>query len=63
MVDQALSCSVLGTPDMVAEGVGRLIAQFSPDEIIFNGPIHDHTARLRSFEIAAGIMQSILTGQ
>jgi luciferase family oxidoreductase group 1 len=63
MVDQALSCSVLGTPDMVSEGVGRLIAQFSPDEIIFNGPIHDHTARLRSFEIAAGIMQSILTDQ
>lgn len=61
MVDQALSCSVLGTPDMVVEGLEQLITQYSPDEIIFNGPIHDHTARLRSFEIAAGAMQSILT--
>ena len=63
MVDQALSCSVLGTPDMVAEGVRRLIARYAPDEIIFNGPIHDHTARLRSFEIAAGAMQSIAASQ
>jgi alkanesulfonate monooxygenase SsuD/methylene tetrahydromethanopterin reductase-like flavin-dependent oxidoreductase (luciferase family) len=60
MVDQALSCSVVGTPDMVAQAIEQLIAQYAPDEIIFNGPIHDHTARLRSFEIAAEAMQSIL---
>lgn len=59
MVNKALSCSVLGTPDMVADGVGRLIAQYAPDEILFNGPIHDHTARLRSFEIAADVMPSV----
>ncbi len=59
MVDQALSCSVVGTPDMVVEGIEQLMAQYAPDEIIFNGPIHDHTARLRSFEIAASAMQSI----
>ncbi len=63
MVDQALSCSVLGTPEMVAEGLKQLIAQYSPDEIIFNGPIHDHIARLRSFEIAAGAMQSVSASQ
>lgn len=60
MVDQALSCSVVGTPDMVARGIEQLIAQHAPDEIIFNGPIHDHSARLRSFEIAAAAMMSVL---
>jgi len=59
MVDQALSCAVMGTPDNVAMEVSQLIARYSPEEIIFNGPIHDHAARLRSFEIAAEVMQSI----
>ncbi|MBV1904067.1 MAG: LLM class flavin-dependent oxidoreductase [Marinosulfonomonas sp.] len=59
MVDEALSCSVMGTPDMVVEGIEKLIAKYTPDEIIFNAAIHDHTARLRSFAIAAGAMQSI----
>lgn len=29
------------------------------DELMFNGPIVDHQARLRSFEIAAELMQSL----
>ena len=59
MVNQALSCSVQGTADMVSQGVEQLIARYAPDEIIFNGQIHDHAARLRSFEIAAAVMQSL----
>lgn len=61
MVDEALSCSVSGTPDMIAKGIERLIAKYTPDEIIFNAAIHDHTARMRSFEIAAGAMQALKT--
>lgn len=59
MVDEALSCSVMGTPDMVAKGIEGLIAKYAPDEIIFNAAIHDHTARMRSFEIAADAMQAL----
>lgn len=59
MVDEALSCSVMGTPDMVAKGIEGLIAKYTPDEIIFNAAIHDHAARMRSFEIAAGAMQTL----
>ena len=59
MVNQALSCSVKGTATEVAEGMRKLIDWLAPDEVIFNGPIHDHAARLRSFEIAAEVMQGL----
>ena len=36
-----------------------LLAETRADELMFNGPIVDHQARLRSFEIAAGLMQSL----
>lgn len=62
MVDQAMSCSVLGTPDKVGREMEALLAKYAPDEVIFNAPIHDHTARLRSLEIAADVMRS-LTGR
>ena len=59
MVEQALSVSVEGTPSSVRTGLQTLIARTQPDEIIFNGQIYDHAARLRSFEIAAEVMQSL----
>ena len=30
-----------------------------PDELMFNGPIVDHQARLRSFEIGAELMRGL----
>jgi len=32
---------------------------YEPDEVILNGQIHDHDARLKSFEIVADIMRSL----
>jgi len=58
-VEQALACSALGTPDSVRRRLAQLLSRYEPDEVIFNGQIHDHDARLRSFEIAAGIMRSL----
>jgi luciferase family oxidoreductase group 1 len=55
MVGQSLSCSVVGTPDMVARGLKALIADTAADELMTTGQIYDHTARLRSFEIAAEV--------
>ena len=40
-----------------------MIAQHRPDELILTGQIHDHAARLRSFEIAADVMQDMRVGQ
>ncbi|TMV12932.1 LLM class flavin-dependent oxidoreductase [Arenibacterium halophilum] len=63
MVDQALSVSVSGPVDSVHRGITELIDRYAPDEIIFNGQIHDHAARLRSFEIAAEAMGRIAEPQ
>lgn len=61
MVNQAMRISVEGDTEMVASGLQTLIDRLAPDEIIFNGAIHDQSARLRAFEIAAEAMQRINT--
>jgi luciferase family oxidoreductase group 1 len=59
MVDRALACSAHGSPDTVRGQLVKFISRYQPDEVILNGHIHDHDARLRSFEIAADIMKSL----
>jgi luciferase family oxidoreductase group 1 len=63
MLDQALACSAHGAAGTVRDRIIEFIAGYRPDEIIFNGQIYDHTARLKSFEIAAEIMQSLGTAR
>lgn len=57
-VDQALSVSVLGDPAQVREGVHALIERYHPDELIFTANIYEHSARLRSFELAMQALSS-----
>ena len=52
-VEQALAYSVVGTLDVVQEGLKAIIADTSADELMLTAQIYDHAARLRSFEIAA----------
>lgn len=59
MVDQALRVTAVGDAAQVREQLAALIDQHQPDEVILTGQIHDHEARLRSFEIAAEAMQSL----
>ena len=56
MVNQALVCSVHGSPETVHSGLQNFIARYQPDEVMLNGNIFDHKARLHSFEIAADVM-------
>lgn len=58
MVDEALRISAVGTGAEVRQQLDDLIARYRPDEVILTGQIHDHQARLRSFEIAADVMQA-----
>ena len=46
-------CAAVGSPETVARRFRELLEQTHADEIIATGQIYDHTARLRSFEIAA----------
>ncbi|WP_172293362.1 LLM class flavin-dependent oxidoreductase [Pseudoruegeria sp. HB172150] len=57
MVDEALRISAVGAPNTVKAGLQWLIREFEPDEVILTGQIHDHTARLHSFEIAADALR------
>jgi luciferase family oxidoreductase group 1 len=58
-VAQALAFSAVGAPATVRERLRAMIAAHRPDELIVTGMIHDHAARVRSFEIAAGILAEL----
>jgi alkanesulfonate monooxygenase SsuD/methylene tetrahydromethanopterin reductase-like flavin-dependent oxidoreductase (luciferase family) len=58
-VGAALACSAVGTPVSVRRALAELIARHVPDEVILTGQIHDHAARLHSFEIAAEVMADL----
>ncbi len=53
MLDQALSCSVVGTPEMIRSGLAAFAARTRADELMVTAQIFDHGARLRSYEITA----------
>jgi luciferase family oxidoreductase group 1 len=48
-----LSRSYVGSPETVRAGLDGLIAETEPDELIVAAAIHDHAARLRSYELLA----------
>ncbi|QFT59827.1 Limonene 1,2-monooxygenase [Sulfitobacter sp. THAF37] len=58
-VDQALRVTAVGSRETVRDQLDALRAEYRPDEMILTGQIHDHAARLRSFEIAAEVMQGL----
>jgi luciferase family oxidoreductase group 1 len=53
LLNQALSCAVIGSPQTVREGLAAFIRRTGADELIVTSSIFDHAARLRSFEIVA----------
>ena len=57
-VAQALACAVVGSRDTVRRGIADFIQRHRPDELMLTANIFDHDKRLRSFEIAAEVMQS-----
>jgi luciferase family oxidoreductase group 1 len=54
-VEQALACAIVGSPATVKEGLRSFVAGTGADELIVTCHIHDHSARLRSFELLAGV--------
>lgn len=55
MLNHALSCAIVGSPETVKTGVEAFIRRTGADEIIVTAQIHDHAKRRRSFEILAGV--------
>ena len=54
-----LSRSYVGSPDTVREGLESVIAETMADELIVAAAIHDHSARVHSYEILAGVQQAL----
>ena len=58
LLEQVLSCSAIGAPGKVADRIKAFVEQTGADELILTSNMHDHAARLRSIEIAAGLIES-----
>ncbi|WP_438028122.1 LLM class flavin-dependent oxidoreductase [Sorangium sp. So ce233] len=52
-IEQALSCSVVGSPETVRRGLEAFMARTRADELMVTSQIFDHAARVRSFELTA----------
>jgi luciferase family oxidoreductase group 1 len=52
-VSATLACSFVGTPATIGPQLERFIAETGADELIVATSLHDHAARLRSYELLA----------
>jgi luciferase family oxidoreductase group 1 len=57
MLADILSSSAIGSPDTVRKSLNAFIERTKPDELMLTSQIFDHSARLRSYEIAADIQR------
>lgn len=58
-VEPMLKISATGSPKTVLAQLLGLIEAYQPDEMILTGQIHDHKARVKSFEIGAMALKDI----
>jgi luciferase family oxidoreductase group 1 len=56
MLAETMTCSAIGTRDVVADRLQKFIERTQADEVIVTSQIYDHTARKRSIAIAAEAM-------
>jgi luciferase family oxidoreductase group 1 len=58
ILDDGLSCAVVGAPDTVRRGLDEFINRTAADELMVTASIFDHKKRKRSFEIVAQVCRS-----
>src|SRR5690606_3769401 len=56
LLSQVLSCSAIGSPDTVRRALAAFVERTGADELILVSMIYDHTARLRSHQIATEVL-------
>ena len=54
-VQRMLAASAVGSPQSVRQQLGTIVERTAADELIVAGAIHDHPARLRSYELLAAL--------
>jgi alkanesulfonate monooxygenase SsuD/methylene tetrahydromethanopterin reductase-like flavin-dependent oxidoreductase (luciferase family) len=55
ILDDGLSCAVVGAPDTIRRGLDDFITRTGADELMVTANIFDHAKRKRSFEIVAQV--------
>ena len=58
-IDQTLSVSMVGSLAYVQSALAEFIGRTHADELILVAQVYDHTARLRSYELAATLREQI----
>ncbi|HEX4241136.1 MAG TPA: LLM class flavin-dependent oxidoreductase [Steroidobacteraceae bacterium] len=59
MLADVLTCSAVGSPDTVREAVRAFIERTRADELMITAQIFDHALRVRSYQIAAEVRDSL----
>jgi luciferase family oxidoreductase group 1 len=55
LLEQIMSCTAIGSPATVGKKLGEFIDRTGADEVMITSQIYSHEARLRSYEIVAGL--------
>ena len=58
LLDSVLSCAAIGAPRTVRASLNAFIERTGADELMITSQIHDHAARLRSYEITSGLFSA-----
>ena len=56
-VERMTTCSAVGSPESVNRQLTKLLEATKADELIVAGPIENHAARLRSYELIADLQK------
>jgi hypothetical protein len=56
---EALAVSIVGDHETVRQGLAALVTRTGADELMVTTQMHDHRARLRSFEITAEVRAAL----
>jgi luciferase family oxidoreductase group 1 len=59
LLDNVLSCAAIGSPETVRRGLQDFIDRTGANELMITSQIFDHSARLRSYEIAAQVRDKL----
>ena len=59
LLDSVLSCAAVGSAETVRDGVRDFIARTGADELMITSQVFDHAARLRSYELLAGVREEL----
>ncbi|MFC5497577.1 LLM class flavin-dependent oxidoreductase [Caenimonas terrae] len=59
MLDGVLACTAIGSPPVVRQRIADFIARTGADELMITSQMFDHHHRRRSYELTAGIRESL----